>query len=235
MHAILNPYMSQLGANLAPTWPPKSLQNRSQDGLKTQLPEKLIFATPPMRNASFCSSKRLPKRAKTASKTTCYASAFSTSKKHPPNFDFGLSWASLGPPKAPPRGLQGLSKTSLGSILGHLGCKFDFWASWGVPPGSIFQYFWSKFDAFSIAFDLNIAFTPRTLCTKNCLATTWNLSFSTSQLCSMDCLLELLFAGARSFLQRLFCTPALLLFLIFNVTIVFHGLPVWAYFCINYL
>ena len=75
-------------------------------------------------------------------------------------------------------------------LFGH------FWASWGVPPGSIFQYFSSKFHVFSIAFDLNITFTPRILCTKNCLATTWNLSFSTSQLCSMDCPFELIFASA---------------------------------------
>ena len=141
MHAILNPYKSELGSNLAPTWPPKSLQNRSQDDLKTQLPEKLIFATPPMRNASFCFPGGLQKRAKTASKTTCYTSVFSTLKKHPPNIDFGPSWASLGRPKAPPRGLQTLSKTTLGSILGHLGCNFQFLASSGVPPGSIYSLF----------------------------------------------------------------------------------------------
>ena len=174
MHAILNPYKSELGSNLAPTWPPKSLQNRSQDDLKTQLPEKLIFATPPMRNASFCFPEGLQKRAKTASKTTCYTSAFSTSKKHPPNIDFGPSWASLGRPKAPPRGLQTLSKTTLGSILGHLGCKFQFLASSGVPPGSIFLVFWVKMSCFSKAFDQSIASTPRLLCTKNCLATTLN-------------------------------------------------------------
>ena len=149
-----------------------------------------------MRNASFCFSKGAPKTSKNCFQDHLLYKCFFNFKKHLPNVDFGPSWASLGRPKAPPRGLQTLSKTTLGSILGHLGCKFDFWASWGVPPGSIFQYFWSKFDAFSIAFDLNIAFTPRTLCTKNCLATTWNLSFSTSQLCSMDCPFELIFASA---------------------------------------
>ena len=154
---------------MAPTWPQLSLQNPSKTDLKTifktQLPEKLIFATSPMRNASFCFPGGLQKRAKTASKTTCYTSVFSTLKKHPPNIDFSPSWASLGRPKAPPRGLQTLSKTTLGSILGHLGCKFDFLASWGVPPGS---------KCFSAGFDHQIGSTPRLLCTKNFLATTWN-------------------------------------------------------------
>ena len=130
--------MAQLGSNLAPTWPPKSLQNRSQDDVKMQLPEKLIFATPPMRNARFCFPKGLPKRPKMRSKTTCYTRAFSTSKKHPHSFDFGPSWLPLGPPKAPPRGLQGLLKTTLGSILGHLGCKFNFCCLPGGTPGPIF-------------------------------------------------------------------------------------------------
>ena len=40
---MLNPYMARLGSNSAPTWPPKSLQNKSQDDVKTQLPEKLIL------------------------------------------------------------------------------------------------------------------------------------------------------------------------------------------------
>ena len=155
-------FLIDFSSILEPSWPPKSLQNRSQDDVKMQLPEKLIFATPPMRNASFCSSKRLPKRAKTASKTTCYASAFSTSKKHPPNTDFGLSWASLGPPKAPPRGLQGLLKITLGSILGHLSCKFQFLASQGVPPGPIFSIFEQFSMVFKAGFVLNVASTPST-------------------------------------------------------------------------
>ena len=124
--------------NLAPTWPPKSIQNRSQDDVKTQLPENLIFATPPMRNARFCFPKGLPKRSKMHSKTTWNTLAFSTSKKHPPSFDFAPTWLPLGPPKALPRGLQGLLKITLGSILGHLSCKFQFLASQGVPPGNIF-------------------------------------------------------------------------------------------------
>ena len=128
-----DPYMAQLSSNLTPTWPPKSIQNRSQDDVKMQLPEMLIFATSPIRNARFCFSKGLPKRPKMHSKTTSYTIAFSTSKKHPPSFDFGPSWLHLGTPKALPRGLQDLSKTTLGSILGHLGCKFTFFASLGSP------------------------------------------------------------------------------------------------------
>ena len=41
----LVPYMAQLGSNLAPTCPPKSLQIKSQDDVQTQLHEKLIFAS----------------------------------------------------------------------------------------------------------------------------------------------------------------------------------------------
>ena len=41
-------------SNLAPTWPPKSLQNKSQDAVKTQPPANLIFAR-------FCFPKGLPK------------------------------------------------------------------------------------------------------------------------------------------------------------------------------
>ena len=141
--------MAQLGSNLAPTWPPKSIQNRSQDDVKMQLPEKLIFATPPMRNARFCFPKGLPKRPKMHSKTTCYASAFSTSEKHPSSFDFAPTWLPLGPPKAPPRGLQGLFKTTLGSILGHLGCKFNFFASMGVPRAKFSSIFDQNFMFFS--------------------------------------------------------------------------------------
>ena len=154
--------MAQLGSNLAPTWPPKSIQNRSQDYVKSQLPEKLIFATPPMRNARFCFPKGLPKRSKMHSKTTCYTSAFSTSEKHPPSFDFAPTWLPLGPPKAPPRGLQGLFKTTLGSILGHLGCKFFFFASLGVPPDPIFFNFDQILIKFQAVFDLKNASTPFT-------------------------------------------------------------------------
>ena len=128
--------------NLGPTWwHPKSIQNRFQDDVKTQLTEKLIFATPPTRNAHFCFPKGVPNRSKRHSKTACYMHTFSSSKKHPPNFDFGLSWLPLGPPKTPPRGLQGLFKTTLGSILGHLGSKSNFFASLGVPPGQILSIF----------------------------------------------------------------------------------------------
>ena len=137
--------MGQLGSNLAPTWPPKSIQNRSQDDVKTQLPEKLIFATPPMRNARFCFPKGLPKRPKMHSKTTCYTSAFSTSEKHPSSSDFAPTWLPLGPPKASPRALQGLLKTTLGSILGQVGAKFHFLASLGVPPGNFLIIFCSFF------------------------------------------------------------------------------------------
>ena len=128
-----NRYIAQLGSNLAPTWPPKSLQNRSQDDVKTQLPENLIFATPPIRNARFCFPKGLPKRSKMHSKTTWNTLAFSTSKKHPPSFDFAPTWLPLGPLKAPPIGLQGLFKTTLGSIMGQVGAKFHFLPPWGYP------------------------------------------------------------------------------------------------------
>ena len=123
------PFRTLMWANMAPTWPPKSLQNRSQDDVKMQLPEKLIFATPPMRNASFCFPEGLQKRAKTPFKTACYTSGFSTSKKHRPSIDFAASRPPFGPPKTPPRGLQSLLKTTLGSLLGHLGCKFSFFVS----------------------------------------------------------------------------------------------------------
>ena len=156
---MLNPYIAQLSSNLAPTWPPKSLQNRSQDDVKTQLPEKLIFATPPMRNARCCFPKGVPKRPKMHSKTTCYTSAFSTSEKHPPSFDFAPTWLPLGPPKALPRGLQGLLKITLGSILGHLSCKFQFLASQGVPPGPIFSIFDQISMVFKAGFVLNVAST----------------------------------------------------------------------------
>ena len=71
-------YLAQLGSNLAPTWTPKSFQNWSQNDVEMQLPEKLIFATSPIRNARFCFPKGGQKRPKMHSKTTCYTSAFST-------------------------------------------------------------------------------------------------------------------------------------------------------------
>ena len=113
-----------------------------------------------MRNARFCFPKGLPKRSKTPSKTTCYTSAFSTSKKHPPSFDFAPTWLPLGPPKALPRGLQGLLKITLGSILGHLSCKFQFLASQGVPPGPIFSIFDQFLMVFKAGFLLHVASTP---------------------------------------------------------------------------
>ena len=154
----MNPYKAQLGSNLAPTWPPKSLQNRSQDDVKTQLPENLIFATPPTRNARFCFPKGLPKRSKMHFKTTWNTLAFSTSKKHPPSFDFAPTWLPLGHPKAPPRGLQGLLKITLGSILGHLSCKFQFLASQGVPHR--LNFFYQFLIVFKDGFVLNLASTP---------------------------------------------------------------------------
>ena len=50
----------------------------------------------------------------------------------PQEFHMGPIWASCGThlgPYAPARGLQGLFKTTLGSILGHLGCKFPVFTS----------------------------------------------------------------------------------------------------------
>ena len=120
--------MGQLGSNLGPAWPPKSFQNRSQDDVKTQLPEKLIFATSPMRNARFCFPKGLPKRSKTHSKTTCYTSAFSTSKK-------------LGSLLGLPRHLQGASKASLKPLLeaswAILAANSFFLPPWGCPRAQL--------------------------------------------------------------------------------------------------
>ena len=141
----------------------------------------LIFATSLKRNARFCFSKGLPKRPKMHSKTTSYTIAFSTSKKHPPSFDFGPSWLPLGTPKALPRGLQDLSKTILGSILGHLGCKFTFWASLGVPPGSIFSNFWSIFNYFWSCFCSKKCFDScywRLFCTSTCCCNCFGFSAS---------------------------------------------------------
>ena len=114
-----NTAAGKLGSTATRRQRSESLPNWSQDDVEMQHPEKLIFATSPMRNASCCFSQGLPKRAKTHSKTTSYTSAFPTLKKQPPSFDFAPTWLPLGPPKAPPRGLQGLLKTTLGSILGH--------------------------------------------------------------------------------------------------------------------
>ena len=94
------------------------------------------------------------------SKTTWYTHAVSTKKN--PSFDFGLSRLPLGPPKAPPRGLQGLLKTTLGSILGHLSCKFQFLASQGVPAGPIFSIFDQFLVVFKAGFVLNVVSTPFT-------------------------------------------------------------------------
>ena len=74
-----------------------------------------------MRNASFCFPQGVQKRAKTASKTVCHTSAFPVSEKLPPSIEFGPSLLSLGRPKAPPRSLQTLSRTSLGSISSQVG------------------------------------------------------------------------------------------------------------------
>ena len=163
-----------------------------------------------MRNASCCFSKGLPKRAKTAYKTTCYTSAFSTSKRHPPNIDFGPSRASLGRPKAPPRGLQTLSQTTLASIFGHLGCKFQFLASSGVPPGSIFHYFLSKCEAFRRLLIKVLLLLRDSFAQRIASQPPWIFSFSTSQSCSMDCPFELIFDGVWLLLQLSFCTLALL-------------------------
>ena len=87
---------------------------------------------------------------------------FQLLKKHPPSFDFAPTWLPLGPPKALPRGLQGLLKITLGSILGHLSCKFQFLASQGVPPGPIFSIFDQFLMVFKAGFVLNVVSTPFT-------------------------------------------------------------------------
>ena len=155
------PLCTLIWANLAPTWPQLGLQNPSKTGLKTMLKhnflkswflqplqcEMLVFASPRgSQNDQKCIQKQL-----------VILVPVQLQKKHPPSFDFAPTWLPLGPPEAPPRGLQGLFKTTLGSILGHLGCKFNFFASLGVPPGQIFFNFWSKSVDFWSCF-----------CSKNC-------------------------------------------------------------------
>ena len=82
--------------------------------------------------------------------------------KKMPSCDFAPTWLPLGPPKAPPRGLQGLLKTTLGSILGHLSCKFQLFASQGVPPGPILFIFDQFLMVFKAGFVLNVVSTPFT-------------------------------------------------------------------------
>ena len=128
------PTWPQLGPNLPPTWPqlgPTWPPKCSKNYVKIQLPENVIFATPPIRNAYFCTSKGVHKLIKTASKTTCHTSFVPTSKRHPPSIHFGTSWLPLGPPKAPPRRFQEDSKASLKQLLE---------ASWGIlAASSIFE------------------------------------------------------------------------------------------------
>ena len=87
---------------------------------------------------------------------------FQLQKKHSPSFDFAPTWLPLGPPKALPRGLQGLLKITLGSILGHLSCKFQFLASQGVPPGPIFSIFDKFLLVFKAGFVTTVVSTPST-------------------------------------------------------------------------
>ena len=155
-------------------------------------------ATPPLRNASCCFSKGLPKQAKTHSKTTSYTSAFSTLKRRPPSFDFAPTWLPLGPPKAPPRGLQGLLKTTLGSILGHLGCKFQFVASQGVPPGHIFLIFDHFLKVCTAGFVLNVVSTPFTngaFVVPTAFATTLDFQLLIVTIGVHDCPFELVFGS----------------------------------------
>ena len=130
--------------DLAPNWRQLGLPNPSKTGLKTMLKrnflktwflqplqcEMLVFASPRgSQNDQKCIRKQLG-----------ILLPFQLKKKTP-RFDFTPTWLPLGPPKALPRGLQGLLKITLGSILGHLGCKFNLFASLGVPPGQIFFNF----------------------------------------------------------------------------------------------
>ena len=145
-----------------------------------------------MRNARLCFPKGLPKRPKMHSKTTCYTSAFSTSKKHPPSFDFAPTWLHLGPPKTPPRSFQGLLKITLGGILGHLGCKFDFWPPWGYPWAqfsSIFDQNLMIFEAGFVLKMLLLLLLTTLLYEPLHLQPPWIFSFSTSQSGSMDFLI----------------------------------------------
>ena len=143
--AHIGPYGPHMGRIWAPkefptwlpTWPPKSLQNRTEDDVKMQLLEKLIFATHPIRNARCCFPKGLPKRSKCIQKQLGVLLHFQL-LNNPSQLQFLISsWLPCGPPKAPPRGIQGLLKITLGSVLGHLSCKFQFWASDGVSPGRV--------------------------------------------------------------------------------------------------
>ena len=132
------------------------------------------------------------------SKTACYTSAFSTSKKHPPSFDFVPTCLHLGPPKAPPRGLQGLLKITLGSILGHLGCKFHFLSSLGVRRAQFASIFDQKHMIFEIVFVLKmllLLLLTTLLYEPLHLQLPWIFSFSTSQPGSMDSSFQLLFAS----------------------------------------
>ena len=138
--------------------------------------------------------KGLLKRPKMHSKTTCYTSAFSPSKKHPPSFDFAPTWLHLGPPKTPPRSFQGLLKITLGGILGHLGCKFDFWPPWGYPLAQFSSIVDQLLMIFEMVFALKMF--PRLLLTTPLykqlpLQLLWTFNFSTSQSGSMDCPFEL--------------------------------------------
>ena len=117
-----------------------------------------------MRNARFCFHKGLPKRTKMQSKTTSYTSAFSTLKKQPPSFDFTPTWLPLGPPKAPPRGLQGLLKITLGSILGQFleAASSNFSPPMGYPQAIFFSIFIKSLSVFKTVFVLNVVPTPFT-------------------------------------------------------------------------
>ena len=139
--------MAQLGSNLAPTWPPKTLLNRSQDDVEMQHPEKLIFAT-----CKVLLAQGAPKTSKNAFQDHFLYECSFNLKQNASKLRFcsnvAPSWASQGTP----RGLQGLLKTTLGSILGHLSCKFQFLASQGVPPGNIFIVFLESSNGFQNCF-----------------------------------------------------------------------------------
>ena len=84
---------------------------------------------------------------------------FQLRKKHPPSFDFAPTWLPLGPPKAPPRGLQDLFKITLGSILA---ANSIFWPPWGYPQAKFSSIFDQNLMIFEAAFALKNASTPFT-------------------------------------------------------------------------
>ena len=129
-----------------------------------QLPEKMMFATSPIRNALVCFSKGLAKRAKTSSKPTCYASAFSRLKNCLPAsilLQLGFLFASQDAPKGPPT-----SKTLLEASWAILAASSNFLPPRGTTRPYISRCFYKFLMFFKAAFVLKVVFC-RTSCLCN--------------------------------------------------------------------